>query len=229
MITCDLIVADTLLTLDARKVIFWREKHSLFIADLHLGKITHFRKSGMAIPAAAATINLDILESLFIDYEPRKCYFLGDLFHSATNHEWFEFQHLCLKYSEIDFYLIAGNHDLQLLKYLNNKEDKWLKKIDQLELYPFLLTHEPEDFSVAGKQQNGNVELYRLSGHIHPKIKLVGKGKQHLSMPCFYFSKKQGILPSFGQFTGGYFIKVKEGDQIFGVMDHCIHPISLPK
>ena len=29
-------------------------------------------------------------------------------------------------------------------------------------------------------------------------------------MPCFYFSKKQGILPSFGQFTGGYFIKVKD-------------------
>jgi len=228
MITHDLFVANTLLTLDARKVIFWRETASLFIADLHLGKIAHFRKSGMAVPAAAATLNLDILESLFIDYEPRKCYFLGDLFHSTTNNEWFEFQHLCLKYSTIDFHLVTGNHDLQLLKYLKNKEDNWLKKMDQLELHPFLLTHEPEDLAVRNKQEKGNSDLYRLCGHIHPKIKLVGKGRQQLSMPCFYFSKNQGILPSFGQFTGGCFINVKEGDQIFGVMKDNIYPIGLP-
>lgn len=227
--TYDLSVADTILTLDARKVIFWRETHSLFIADLHLGKISHFRKSGLAIPEAAATINLAILESLFIDYEPLNCYFLGDLFHSATNHEWLDFQRLCLQYSGINFYLITGNHDFQLLKYLKKEEENWLIKMDQLKLHPFLLTHEPENFIITDKQKEENKALYRLCGHIHPKIKLVGKGKQQLSMPCFYFSDKQGILPSFGQFTGGSFIKVKEGDQIFGVIDDCIHPISFPK
>ena len=73
MISFDLSIANTILTLDARKVIFWKKKAALFIADLHLGKISHFRKSGMAIPAAAATMNLDVLESLFIDYEPKNC------------------------------------------------------------------------------------------------------------------------------------------------------------
>lgn len=158
MISFDLSVANTILTLDARKVIFWGNTATLFIADLHLGKISHFRKSGMAIPTAAATMNLDVLESLFIDYEPRHCYFLGDLFHSATNEEWFGFRQLCLRYNHIHFTLITGNHDTKLVKYLQTSENDWLNQCDTLELYPFLLAHEPldnlSDNSLVGEQKN---------------------------------------------------------------------------
>jgi metallophosphoesterase superfamily enzyme len=37
-----------------QKAIFWQEKQTLLIGDLHLGKITHFRKEGIAIPQIAA-------------------------------------------------------------------------------------------------------------------------------------------------------------------------------
>ena len=226
MISFDLSIANTILTLDARKVIFWKNTAALFIADLHLGKISHFRKSGMAIPAAAATMNLDVLESLFIDYEPKNCYFLGDLFHSATNEEWFDFRRLCLKYNHIHFTLVTGNHDAKLVKYLKTSENDWLNRCDTFELYPFLLAHEPlnylPDNSLVGEQKN----LFRLCGHYHPKVKLVGLGKQQISMPCFHFSENQGILPSFGQFTGGCFIKVREGDRVIGVMNDKIYPIG---
>ena len=30
--------------------IFWLEKKTLFLADVHLGKVAHFRKNGIAVP-----------------------------------------------------------------------------------------------------------------------------------------------------------------------------------
>jgi metallophosphoesterase superfamily enzyme len=113
------------------------------------------------------------------------------------------------------------------VKYLQTSENDWLNRCDTLELYPFLLAHEPLDHlpdnSLVGEQKN----LFRLCGHVHPKVKLVGLGKQQISMPCFHFSENQGILPSFGQFTGGCFIKVREGDRVIGVMNDKIYPIGL--
>ena len=227
MISYDFFVSNTMITLDARKAVFWKETSALFIADLHLGKISHFRKAGIGIPTAAAKMNLDVLESLFIDYEPSQCFFLGDLFHSAANEEWFDFQVLCQKYGHIHFHLIAGNHDSKLLKYLKNNQSDWLIKSDHLVLPPFFLTHEPENMIASERLILSQNHLFRLCGHYHPKVKLSGWGKQQISMPCFHFSKNQGILPSFGQFTGGSYIKAREGDQIFGVMNDNIYPVGL--
>jgi DNA ligase-associated metallophosphoesterase len=217
-----------MLTLDARKAVYWKEAASLFIADLHLGKISHFRKAGIGIPTAAARMNLLALESLFIDYQPILCYFLGDLFHSAANEEWFHFQTLCRKYGHIHFHLITGNHDNKLLKYLKNNQGDWLITSDNLTCPPFFLTHQPEDRMASEKIKIAQDHLFRLCGHFHPKVKLSGLGKQQVSMPCFHFSKNQGILPSFGQFTGGSYIKPEEGDQIFGVINDNIYPMMLP-
>ena len=33
--------------------IFWEEKKTLFLADIHLGKVAHFRKNGIAVPRKA--------------------------------------------------------------------------------------------------------------------------------------------------------------------------------
>ena len=40
------------LWLSPGRSIFWEEKKSLIISDLHFGKTGHFRKSGIAIPQA---------------------------------------------------------------------------------------------------------------------------------------------------------------------------------
>ncbi len=37
--------------------IFWEEKSMLLISDVHLGKVAHFRKHGMAIPERAILEN----------------------------------------------------------------------------------------------------------------------------------------------------------------------------
>ena len=39
--------------------IYWEEKKMLLIADVHLGKVAHFRKHGAPVPANAAFQNLE--------------------------------------------------------------------------------------------------------------------------------------------------------------------------
>ena len=41
------IIHDQTLTFDFRKVVFWKETSSLILSDVHVGKITHFRKNGI--------------------------------------------------------------------------------------------------------------------------------------------------------------------------------------
>ena len=76
---------------------------------MHLGKATHFRKHGAAIPSGKG--DFKTLASLIQQWAPEKVIFLGDLFHSSRNADWdrlCEFTHN----QTCDFMLIRGNHDL---------------------------------------------------------------------------------------------------------------------
>ena len=39
--------------------IYWKEKNTLLLADLHLGKVGHFRKSGIPVPRKAGGVFYD--------------------------------------------------------------------------------------------------------------------------------------------------------------------------
>lgn len=60
-------------------------------------------------------------------------------------------------------------------------------------------------------------ELYPISGHIHPGVTIVGKAKQRLKFPCFYFGTDYAVLPAFSLFTGLYNIYPKTSDRIFAI------------
>ena len=59
----------------------WHEKHMLLIADVHLGKVSHFRKHGSAVPLRAVAANFDQLTRVADYYQAQSICFLGDLFH----------------------------------------------------------------------------------------------------------------------------------------------------
>ena len=46
--------------------IFWKEKDTLLLADIHLGKVGHFRKSGIPVPRKAEGVFYDKISSLKI-------------------------------------------------------------------------------------------------------------------------------------------------------------------
>jgi len=94
--------------------IYWQEKKTLLIADVHLGKVTHFRKYGSAVPQSLIHKNFELLDDVIIFFNPMKICFLGDLFHSSINKEWLFFEQWRKKHASILILLIIGNHDIIL-------------------------------------------------------------------------------------------------------------------
>ena len=196
-------IAGQELLLLPERAVFWVEKKWLLFADVHLGKATHFRKHGAAIPSGPG--NFQRMDRLIHRWKPEKVVFLGDLFHSSKNAIWNRFSEFTKK-QPCDFILIKGNHDL-LGK--NDYADARLELIPSRLINSGLaLCHEPDTCSDLH-------DHYELAGHIHPGIRLEGKGRQSLRLPCFAFGQKQGILPAFGDFTGLALIEAKPGSRYF--------------
>ncbi len=195
------------LTLLPQKAIWWEEEGALLIADLHLGKANHFRKAGLAVPHAPNVTNLENLIALLQAYQPQRVLFMGDLFHSHYNIEWESFGQVLSHFPGTEFELIQGNHDI-MSDYQYEKISLRIYR-DPLKLGNFLLSHEPlEDF-----------EGYNLAGHIHPGVRMRGRGRQSLRLPCFYFGKRQGLMPAFGALTGTYALKPSTGDSIYVIVE----------
>ena len=182
---------------------YWPEQEVLLVADVHLGKVSHFRKHGSAVPLQAASQNFLKLDQLRKEFDPEHIVFLGDLFHSSLNIEWNMFEEWV---NSIDnrVHLIAGNHDIiSPLKY----EELDIKIYSDVKVAGFYLSHHPE------LRENH----FNICGHVHPGFKMRGSGRQLLKLPCFYRSENQMILPAFGEFTGNYFVQPEKGDKIFAV------------
>jgi len=211
----EIVIEGQKLFLHPLKGLFWEEKSLLIIGDLHFGKIQHFRNSGIGLPEIAIKKNLENLILILNYYEPKEVLFLGDLFHSRYNQEWEAFSIVIARFNSIKFTLLIGNHDT-LESSIYEKAN--IKIVDDfLAIEPFIFTHEPQEIKL---------DLFQISGHIHPGVKLSGKGVGAIIIPCFYIQKRQAILPAFGYFTGLYRIKPKKGDLIYGIVNQEILEIK---
>jgi len=181
--------------------IYWKEKNTLLLADIHLGKVGHFRKSGIPVPRKVEGVFYDKISKLKNSLNFSQIIFLGDLFHSSLNNEWFLFENW-VKKSVLKIILIKGNHDI-IPK--SKFQQVGIKTYNDLKIEKFLFTHHPKKIN----------DHFVFSGHIHPGVRLAGKGKQIMKFPCFIYNKNQIILPSFGGFTGMHLPKIKNEDQVF--------------
>lgn len=206
------VVAGERLELHPFRAAYWEAQGALLIADLHLGKVAHFRRNGIPAPMAASGANWDRLISLFLDFQPQRVLFLGDLFHSSHNQEWLEFSQLMARFSEIRFELILGNHDI--LPEEDYHQANLTLHREPLAVAPFLFSHHPLTMASDG--------FYNLAGHIHPCVLLKGNGRQRARLPCFYFGRLQGILPAFGVFTGMGRIAPEADSQVFVIADEAV-------
>ncbi|WP_394746808.1 ligase-associated DNA damage response endonuclease PdeM [Spongiimicrobium salis] len=190
---------------------FWEEQHMLLVADVHFGKITHFRKYGSAVPLEVAHKNFEKLNKLIADFNPGRICFLGDLFHSYINSEWDMFARWTQEISS-KIILITGNHDiispLRYQKINVQLYDEWI--IDH-----FLLTHHPEE----------KPKLFNFCGHIHPAIRLQGKGRQSLKLACFFEGERQLIFPAFGVFTGTHLMEIGKKNKAYVITENEVFPV----
>jgi uncharacterized protein len=195
-----------------QKAIWFTSRKLLLIADLHFGKINHFRKSGIPVPAKANDRNSELLINLLNKTNPERVIFLGDLFHSHYNEEWEVVGQIRKHFEACSFELVSGNHDI--LSELQYERHSMVVYPHELRIGNFIFTHEPIQEVSPG--------WYNLSGHLHPGIQLRGAGKQSITLPCFYFGEQQGILPAFGSFTGLARVTPKREERIFVIAEDKI-------
>jgi DNA ligase-associated metallophosphoesterase len=213
--------------LSGHRSLFWEDERTLIVADLHLGKTGHFRKSGIAVPQTVFKEDLQRLMSELQYFKPQQVVIVGDLFHSEANKELELFKKWRKDISSVPIQLVKGNHDIL--------HDDWYKKAgitiydEELTVKNFCFKH---DFSDSPKESlrtrlpTTDSELYSFSGHIHPGISINGSGKQSLHFPCFYFKKEYAVLPAFSRFTGTYPILPQKDENVFAIVNNGVMQIA---
>lgn len=197
-----------------QKAIFWHDTQTLIVSDLHLGKASHFRKHGMAIPMESGTDDLEQLDILLSKYKPKRLLILGDLFHSEYNQEWEYFGTLRRKYQHIKFVLVRGNHDILI-------EHEYEKFDIQVETEPI----SENGFVFAHNFVTLKENEFSISGHIHPGFVLHGKGRQSITLPCFYKKQNTLIMPAFGRLTGLAHMPYDKDAEVFVLTEDAVHRI----
>ena len=199
------------------RCLFWEEQNTLIIADMHLGKTGHFRKSGIAVPDGIYKADLQRLMAQLSLFNVDRLIIAGDFTHSTANKELDLFIKWRKDFSSLHIELVKGNHDIL--------KDEWYKEADinishtQFEAGPFLFLH---DLTLQQKNTQEEKLLYTFTGHMHPGISVRGNGRQSLHFPCFYFAKDYCVLPAFSHFTGTYSVKPVDGETVFAVVDSSI-------
>jgi len=192
------------------KAIYIEKYKTLIASDIHLGKVGHFRNAGIAIPGGLAEADLISLDKIIKELEVNELFVLGDMFHSGVNYDVRLFDAWRDVHHSLDINLVKGNHDVMSDEIYTHFEIRLHKKYFLWNR--FLFTHKPLDESIL---LNGCD--YVFCGNVHPGVKLTGKAKQTLSLPCFHFTEKQCILPAFGEFTGKHIIKPNGRDRVYVV------------
>jgi len=188
-----------------QRAIFWEETQTLLIGDLHLGKITHFRKAGIAVPNSAAGNNFERLNEVVQNTGATRIIFLGDLFHSQYNVEWEIFRAWRTEHFYIEMIIVIGNHDILPVSMFLEADLEVYK--NDFEEDGFIFTHHPKEEPDENK--------FVFAGHVHPVFTSYGKGRQSVKLPCFVIDKNQAILPSFGVFTGGFQMEKTDERKIY--------------
>lgn len=196
-------IADEDLVLDSERAVYWPREKTVIVADVHLGKGSVFRRSGIAVPTGSTLHDLQRLSALIERHAARRLLVLGDLFHARLDdrepwHAQFDaFRH---RHDGLRIEVVQGNHDER-----GGVPPHW--RLNWLEAprveAPFALMHDAAPSPLG----------HALGGHVHPVIKLQTR-RERLRLPVFWLRESLTVLPSFGVFTGGWEVQPDTGDRL---------------
>ncbi len=213
--------------LSPQRFIFWEKEKAIILSDLHLGKTGHFRREGIAMPQQVYKEDLQRLFTILQQYKPDRLLIVGDMVHSKQNKELDWFCRWRNDFSQIDFTLIKGNHDILKDEWYH---DNCINVSAELQIDGLRFVHDDtnREDGLTGDEVAA-VFQPTISGHIHPGILMKGIAKQSLRLPCFYFNQQQCFLPAFSHFTGNYLMKPQKGDDVFVMMGKDIYQLKSKK
>lgn len=211
-----LIINNHAFLLLADKALYWPQHKTLLIADIHFGKAAAYRALGQPVPQGTTSYNLQRINALLNLYSIEKIIFLGDFLHAPKSHAPSTLSALRAwrhQHASVQCLLIRGNHDLRAG---DPPPDLNITVVTEPYLMEgFALQHIPKPHATH----------HVIAGHVHPTYRLLGLGRQRLVLPCFYHERDLTILPSFGDFTGGFRMEKKLNTQIFVLHDTFIWPV----
>lgn len=169
--------------------LWWQERALLCVSDLHLGKAERIaREGGGLVPPYDTRETLNRLHGLVEAYRPEKVIALGDSFddgqaEAALGRE--EFIDLAAMMSGRHWIWITGNHDPGPVHIGGSVRAAYREGA-------LVFRHIAEAGDASGE----------VSGHYHPKHKLVAAGRS-VSRPAFLCDARRVVMPAFGAYTGG--------------------------
>lgn len=206
MAAVTLTLAGQTLQLLPERAAYWEEADTLLVADPHFGKGAAFRSAGVPVPAGTTAENLSRLDVLLGRCDARRILFLGDFLHAKEGRSPRTFEAIAAwreRHVGREVVLIRGNHD----RHAGDPPDSLkIQCFDEPVLEGALaLAHRPSP--IDGRPF--------VAGHIHPAVRLVGRGRQRKRLPCFWATPEGLVLPAFGDFTGAGFVEPESRDRVF--------------
>lgn len=196
------------LMLMPERAAFWYGPATLLIADPHWGKAATFRASGIPVPSGTTRDAVERLSSAVQRTSAERVVFLGDLLHAKEGRSNDLFLALAgwrASNPAVNVLLVRGNHDRRA------GDPPQELKIDCVNAPhaagPFILAHHPAVDPTG----------YVIAGHVHPGIRLHGRGGQRARLACFHIGRTNAILPAFGDFTGLADVEPEEGDTVYAI------------
>lgn len=196
----------------AARAVYWEEMSTVILADIHIGKETTFQKAGIPIPSGIMNDDLMNMTKVINDLSAKRCIIVGDLIHAEngiTEDVKNKFSNW-LHATNCEIHLVVGNHDRSLVKNLPPEWDLQIHKEGVL-MEPFYFSHYPTI----------NEKWFVWSGHVHPMVEIRDQ-YDRIVLRCFQFFSNQAILPAFGFFVGGSFVKKSSNCKIYAIADDQI-------
>lgn len=219
-------LAGMVLGLHSSGAVFLPGSATLLVADAHFGKAVSFRQLGVPVPQGTTSATLAQLSAVVAQCAAQRVVFLGDFLHSARAHapatlaaitRWRQ------AHAALALTLVRGNHDSHAgdppaalgIEVVNEP-----LMCDDVGV-PLALCHHPQ--TVAG--------AYVFAGHLHPCMRLSGRGHDRLRLPCFWLgdalTRPVGVLPAFGHFTGMHPVQPQPGDRVFGIAGEVVRALPV--
>lgn len=183
----------------ASGALFWPERQTLLVADLHFEKMSSFARRGQLLPPYDTGMTLARLERDIVTTGARRVVALGDSFHR----------------DEGVATLLDGDR-ARLRRLTGGTEWIWLAG-----------NHDPAPHALGGschpEYAMGNCLMRHLpqagqpgliAGHLHPAARIAINGKS-ARRPCFVWDRNLLILPAYGASTGSLNILSPAFDGLF--------------
>ncbi len=190
------------------RAMFWASKQTLLIADTHWGKAATMRAAAIPVPGGTTSESLTRLSAVLDRTCATRMVLLGDCIHARQGRSeqtlgevarWRE------RHSDLDVLLVRGNHDVRAG---DPPGELRFRCVDAPAIdAPFVYRHRPRP----------SEEGYTLCGHLHPAIRLAGKGADRAKLACFWFNHTTGVLPAFGGLTGTAIVRPQPGDLVCAI------------